>query len=123
MTRIALLPGDGIGPEIVDSARRVLDAVGEFSYSEHRVGGASIDAHGTALTDEALATLEPPAGPVRWAAWTAAAHADYDANHDAPPIAPLDMAQVVKTVTSWKGSRRSATARASASEPPVTSSP
>ncbi len=55
MTRIALLPGDGIGPEIVDAARRVLDAVGEFSYSEHPVGGASIDAHGTALTDEVLA--------------------------------------------------------------------
>ena len=55
MTRIALLPGDGIGPEIVGAARRVLDAVGEFSYSEHPVGGASIDAHGTALTDEVLA--------------------------------------------------------------------
>jgi 3-isopropylmalate dehydrogenase len=53
--RIALLPGDGIGPEIVGAARRVLDAVGEFAYSEHLVGGASIDAHGTALTDEVLA--------------------------------------------------------------------
>jgi 3-isopropylmalate dehydrogenase len=52
--RIALLPGDGIGPEIVSAARRVLDAVGEFEYEEHRVGGASIDAHGTALTDEVL---------------------------------------------------------------------
>jgi 3-isopropylmalate dehydrogenase len=52
--RIALLPGDGIGPEIVGAARRVLDAVGEFAYSEHLVGGASIDAHGTALTDEVL---------------------------------------------------------------------
>ena len=53
--RIALLPGDGIGPEIVGAARRVLDAVGEFSYEEHLVGGASIDAHGTSLTDEVLA--------------------------------------------------------------------
>jgi 3-isopropylmalate dehydrogenase len=52
--RIALLPGDGIGPEIVSAARRVLDAVGEFDYEEHPVGGASIDAHGTALTDEVL---------------------------------------------------------------------
>jgi 3-isopropylmalate dehydrogenase len=52
--RIVLLPGDGIGPEIVSAARRVLDAVGEFSYEEHPVGGASIDAHGTALTDEVL---------------------------------------------------------------------
>src|SRR5688572_5297959 len=54
MKRIVLLPGDGIGPEIVDAARTVLDAVGEFAYSEHLVGGASIDAHGTALTDEVL---------------------------------------------------------------------
>ena len=52
--RIALLPGDGIGPEIVDSARRVLDALGSFEYSEHLIGGASIDANGTALTDEVL---------------------------------------------------------------------
>jgi 3-isopropylmalate dehydrogenase len=52
---VALLPGDGIGPEIVAAARRVLDAVGEFRYSEHLIGGASIDAHGTALTDEVLA--------------------------------------------------------------------
>jgi 3-isopropylmalate dehydrogenase len=55
VTTIALLPGDGIGPEVVAAARRVLDAVGEFSYEEHLVGGASIDAHGIALTDEVLA--------------------------------------------------------------------
>ena len=48
------MPGDGIGPEIVGAGRRVLDAVGEFDYSEHLAGGASIDAHGTALTDEVL---------------------------------------------------------------------
>ena len=54
MSLIVLLPGDGIGPEIVGAARRVLDAVGEFSYEEHLVGGASIDAHGTALTDAVL---------------------------------------------------------------------
>jgi 3-isopropylmalate dehydrogenase len=51
---IALLPGDGVGPEVVAAARRVLDAVGDFEYDEHPVGGASIDAHGTALTDEVL---------------------------------------------------------------------
>ena len=50
----ASCPGDGIGPEIVAAARRVLDAVGDFDYEEHLVGGASIDAHGTALTDEVL---------------------------------------------------------------------
>jgi len=51
---IALLPGDGIGPEIVAAARRVLDAIGSFEFDEHLVGGASIDAHGTALTDTVL---------------------------------------------------------------------
>jgi 3-isopropylmalate dehydrogenase len=54
MTRIVLLPGDGIGPEIVSAARRLLEPLGEFEFSEHPVGGASIDAHGTALTDEVL---------------------------------------------------------------------
>jgi 3-isopropylmalate dehydrogenase len=52
--RVALLPGDGIGPEIVVAARRLLDALGEFELEEHPVGGASIDLHGTALTDEVL---------------------------------------------------------------------
>jgi 3-isopropylmalate dehydrogenase len=51
---IACLPGDGIGPEILGAARRVLDRVGSFEYAEHAFGGASIDAHGTALTDETL---------------------------------------------------------------------
>jgi len=58
MTRIVLLPGDGIGPEIVGAARRVLDSVGEFDYDERLLGGASIDAHGIALTDEVLAACE-----------------------------------------------------------------
>ena len=53
--RIVLLPGDGIGPEIVGAARRVLEALGGFEFSEHPMGGCSIDAHGTALTDEVLA--------------------------------------------------------------------
>jgi 3-isopropylmalate dehydrogenase len=52
--RIVLLPGDGIGPEIVAAARRLLEALGEFEFDERIVGGASIDAHGTALTDEVL---------------------------------------------------------------------
>src|SRR5579859_2452615 len=53
--RIVLLPGDGIGPEIMAPAVEVLGAVGEFDYEEHAFGGAAIDAHGTALTDETLA--------------------------------------------------------------------
>jgi 3-isopropylmalate dehydrogenase len=54
--RIILLPGDGIGPEIAAPAVQVLDAVapGTFEFEERPFGGASIDAHGTALTDETL---------------------------------------------------------------------
>jgi len=51
---IVLLPGDGIGPEIVAAGRQVLDAVGDFTYEEHLVGGASIDKSGIALTDPVL---------------------------------------------------------------------
>jgi 3-isopropylmalate dehydrogenase len=53
--RIVLLAGDGIGPEIVDATRRLLEALGEFEFSDQLMGGCSIDAHGTALTDEVLA--------------------------------------------------------------------
>ncbi len=55
-SKIILLPGDGIGPEIIAPALEVLAAVGtNFDYEEHLFGGASIDAHGTALTDDTLA--------------------------------------------------------------------
>ena len=58
--KIALIPGDGIGPEIVAEAKKVLDKVCEkyshkFSYTEVLLGGASIDAHGVPLTEEAIA--------------------------------------------------------------------
>jgi len=52
--RIVTLPGDGIGPEILAAAVRVLGALGDFELEERLVGGASIDAHGTALTEEVL---------------------------------------------------------------------
>jgi 3-isopropylmalate dehydrogenase len=53
--RVVLLPGDGIGPEITAPTLDVLKAVGaELEYEEHLFGGAAIDAHGTALTDETL---------------------------------------------------------------------
>src|ERR1700727_2707245 len=53
--RIVTLPGDGIGPEIMPAAIEARNAVGvDFEYEEHRFGGASIDAHGTALTDETM---------------------------------------------------------------------
>ena len=60
---ITLLPGDGIGPEVVHEAVRVLDAVAKncshtFHYSERLMGGCSIDAFGTSLTDETLADCQ-----------------------------------------------------------------
>jgi 3-isopropylmalate dehydrogenase len=54
-TSIAVLPGDGIGPEITAPTLEVLSELGDFAFEEHLFGGASIDAHGTALTDETLA--------------------------------------------------------------------
>ncbi len=54
LPRIVLLPGDGIGPEIVGATRRLLEALGQFEFSEELMGGCSIDAHGSALTDEVL---------------------------------------------------------------------
>jgi 3-isopropylmalate dehydrogenase len=53
--RIVTLPGDGIGPEIMAPALELLNTVGDFEFEEHLFGGAAIDAHGTALTDETLA--------------------------------------------------------------------
>ncbi len=53
--KVILLPGDGIGPEIIGPALEVLRAAGaELEYEEHAFGGASIDAFGVALTDETL---------------------------------------------------------------------
>jgi 3-isopropylmalate dehydrogenase len=71
--RIVLLPGDGIGPEIVAAARRLLEAIGEFEFDERLMGGCSIDEHGVALTDEVLeacreadAVLLGAVGGPRW---------------------------------------------------------
>lgn len=59
--RIASISGDGIGPEIVEEAKKVLNKVGElyghrFHYEEVLMGGISIDTYGVPLTDEALET-------------------------------------------------------------------
>src|SRR5579884_1882079 len=57
--KIVLLPGDGIGPEIMPPAIEVLNAVGaELDYEEHPFGGASIDAHGIALTEDTLSACK-----------------------------------------------------------------
>jgi 3-isopropylmalate dehydrogenase len=53
--RIVTLPGDGIGPEIMAPTLQLLEKLGDFEFEEHLFGGASIDAHGTALTEETLA--------------------------------------------------------------------
>ena len=58
--KIALIPGDGIGPEIVREAKKILDKVCQiyghsFTYKELLLGGASIDRHGVPLTDETIA--------------------------------------------------------------------
>ena len=57
--KIGVIKGDGIGPEIVDEAMKVLDRIAEvyghsFSYTQLLMGGASIDANGVPLTDETL---------------------------------------------------------------------
>jgi 3-isopropylmalate dehydrogenase len=56
--KIVVLPGDGIGPEITDAALRVLAELGDFETEEHLIGGAAIDAHGTALPDATLAACK-----------------------------------------------------------------
>ena len=60
---IVCIPGDGIGPEIVSEAKKVLDKTAEkfnhtISYKDILMGGASIDACGEPLTDEAIATAK-----------------------------------------------------------------
>jgi len=61
--KIVLLPGDGIGPEVVNEARLVLDAVATlfghtFEYTTHLLGGCAIDATGTAMPDATLAACQ-----------------------------------------------------------------
>ena len=56
---IALLKGDGIGPEIVDSAVRVLEAVGEkfghkFNFTPYLIGGIALDNVGVPLPEETV---------------------------------------------------------------------
>lgn len=60
---IACIPGDGIGPEIVAEAKKVLDQVAkvyghEMAFTDMLMGGASIDVHGVPLTDEAVQTAK-----------------------------------------------------------------
>jgi 3-isopropylmalate dehydrogenase len=75
---IAVLPGDGVGPEVTDAALRVLTAVASrfghlFKFATYPIGGCSLDAHGTPLTGETLeackqsdAVLLGAVGGPRW---------------------------------------------------------
>ena len=61
--KIGVIKGDGIGPEIVTEAMKVLDQVGEVyghtcEYEQLLMGGASIDVHGIPLTDETVETAK-----------------------------------------------------------------
>ena len=61
--KLAVIPGDGIGPEIVREARKALDRTArkfghEIEYTELLMGGASIDVHGVPLTDETIAAAK-----------------------------------------------------------------
>ncbi len=56
--KIVTLPGDGIGPEILAPTLELLKAFGDFEFEEHPFGGAAIDLHGVALTDETLAACK-----------------------------------------------------------------
>src|ERR1700754_3792479 len=59
MPNIALLPGDGIGPEVAAAAVLVLNAVADdLTFDEHPAGGAAIDLHGVAITEEAMTAVK-----------------------------------------------------------------
>lgn len=72
---LLLLPGDGIGPEVIAEARRIAEIVApDLAYQEDLVGGAALDAHGSPLSDETLerargvdAILLGAVGGPRWA--------------------------------------------------------
>jgi len=92
MTRkfsLLILPGDGIGPEIMAEARRVIDWLGtnrglDFTIYEDLVGGAAYDAYGVALSDDALARAKQVdavlLGAVGGPKWTGV---DYDKRPEA----------------------------------------
>src|SRR6185437_5167557 len=59
MPKLLLLPGDGIGPEIIAEVKRVAERItNELAIDERAFGGASLDAHGVPLTNEALETAK-----------------------------------------------------------------
>ena len=60
---LVLLPGDGIGPEVISQTCRVLDCIGQifghtFVYQQELIGGCAIDRYGTAVSEETLAACK-----------------------------------------------------------------
>ena len=60
---LLILPGDGIGPEVMAEVRKIIDWYGDkrgiqFDVSEDLIGGAAYDAHGTPLADSTLAKAQ-----------------------------------------------------------------
>ncbi|HEY5653329.1 MAG TPA: isocitrate/isopropylmalate family dehydrogenase, partial [Pontiella sp.] len=60
---ITLLPGDGIGPEVITESVKVLDAVAQkagfiLNYTEQNAGGAAIDAHNDPMPDSVVETCK-----------------------------------------------------------------
>lgn len=92
---ITLIPGDGIGPEIVREGKKVMDRVGKvyghsFEYTEVLMGGCSIDAHGVPLTREALETAGKSQGVLLGAVGGDVGNSKwYDAAPDLRPEAGL----------------------------------
>ena len=65
--KVLLLPGDGIGPEIVNEAKKVIDCLNDtmhlgISYEDELIGGCSIDAHGVPLTEAAVSKAKASDG-------------------------------------------------------------
>ena len=73
---LLILPGDGIGPEVMVEVRKIIDWFGsnrglDFDVTEDLVGGAAYDAHGTPLHDETMAkALNCRCGSVRCCWWS-----------------------------------------------------
>ncbi|MGB1582756.1 MAG: 3-isopropylmalate dehydrogenase [Solirubrobacterales bacterium] len=56
--KIVTLPGDGIGPEIMDAAKELMTTLGGIEWEDHDLGGVAIDNHGVALPDSTLEAAE-----------------------------------------------------------------
>ena len=73
--RVLLLPGDGIGPEVIAEVKKVINWFNDkksldFEIDEDLVGGISFDKHGTPLTDEVFYSIRERCNNVRCSWWT-----------------------------------------------------